>query len=168
MKPVFLNIDLEISTESEPKEIVRSIGEDAYVLHYGPRENEKWLTAIEVECCDNDDEYLKEIELDGPVTPELATMRAFSEVLGKLSPAAQREWDVAKKRIFDFGYEAEPEFYMVGIDLDPRVTQLIEKHRGNIRITVYRNEQDVEQKNGADPCLSSLRCRKEANLPSNR
>ena len=147
MKPKFINIDLEISTDSKPKHIISSMGQDVFVLYSGPRENHKCLTAIEIAFPRKSSPI--QIDKVGPSTPELLTIRCFTELLDKLSLAAQNEWNAAKQKVFDIGYDAEPEAKVIDIDIDPRIAPLIEKYGATMRVTVYRYED--REVNGVKP-----------------
>ena len=100
-----------------------------------------WLTAIELACPSRNDPV--RIEERGPVTPELAIIRCFSQLLDKLPPVAQREWSAAKEKVFDIGYDASPEAKVMDIDVDPRIAPLIQKHGATMRVTVYRYEDSA-------------------------
>jgi hypothetical protein len=113
MSPRFLNVDLDLITQTKPTQIIRDFGEDAVVLA-SDKTAEGYFTRFEMS-----------------VSPDTAeeVISEYQRLLGRLSPSAVTEWRNAKRREFNFGYDAPP-----------RLSPLRDYHQTRL-VAIYRGEQ---------------------------
>lgn len=129
MKPTFLNVDLEITTKAEPKNIIRDFAEHTFMLYSGLTKSEDHLTIFEIA---------------EPAKTEVETIKGFAKLIARMSSEARAEWESAAARVFDFGYEVEPTFKMVDVNIDLEATRLISACGATMRITIYRHDKNNE------------------------
>lgn len=117
----FLNVDLEIVTAREPVELLRELG-DRVILLYSGGNPEGYLTCLDLS--------------DFQETPHEIVER-FAKLLAKLTPTARKEWDNAKAKRFDIGFETEAASTPVQYTLDAGSMKKIVECGASLAITVY-------------------------------
>jgi len=127
MMPGFLNVDLEITARSKSRldSLAAEIGKRVMVLYSGPTTGKQYLLTMEI--------------LGLSKGPD-ATIHALCSLVEKLSPAARRTWDSAKKA-FDVGYELQHSERSSRFALRPDTLQRVAKLGADLAVTYYRGSE---------------------------
>lgn len=118
----FLNVDFELRTLKKPTAFVRALHRYEASLLRSAEIGDEWWTTFEMPGCSH------------------SHIRILSEVkklFASLTPRARAEWDGAKERILDFGYELTGADRIQEIDLHPRFLAFAVQVKASVRITVY-------------------------------
>jgi len=134
MESCFLNIDLELVTRVKPSRLLADLGDAVSVLNSRPWD-EGYLTTLEI--------------AEEAIDPE-STMEEFRRILGELTERGRREWSEARKKEFNFGFEAEEGPEWIGLSLGPKVISMIAETGASFGITVYRRGLRPEPPAGTD------------------
>ena len=92
MLPEFLNVDLELESNTSLDAIAQAFGDRVHVLHNGPHGDIPYLLALEVYAGDDED-------------PE-SIIEAFCDLIEELSPKGMAIWKKCTLRRFDIGIES--------------------------------------------------------------
>jgi len=125
MLPHFLNVDLDLVTQKKPKEIIRDFGKDAVVLT-SHKIAEGYLTRFEMS-----------------VSPDSAeeVMSEYLRLLGRFCPGAATEWRNAKKKEFNFGYDAPEDSPRCEITIKQDWLRFIVENDATLGVTIYPREK---------------------------
>jgi hypothetical protein len=132
----FLNVDLEITAPESLQPIVESLGTAAIILYHD----------------DHDDEYLLVLELnsdseDKAIETTIATLCSLIETLPE---PAQAHWQNATTRIFDIGYEADPDNQRLITEVSATALDRIAKLNATLRTTIYRDLEPTDDSSSAE------------------
>jgi hypothetical protein len=117
----FLNVDLDIYSNSNLQPLVSALGKKIYVLHVG-RHKRTYCAHLSV----------KRITKDAD-----STIRAFCNLIESL-PRAERElWNMAKVRDFNIGVQAETQPYSHEVALATKTVKAASEIGARIVFTVY-------------------------------
>lgn len=122
----YLNTDLEIKS-NQPFDLLRRFfhTKGMFELRYDVAKVKRistWTAWFEVER-----DYK---------TPE-KTIQSFIKILNGLGPAERKEWDKAKTKIFNIGYECGEEPWAFCNELSKDLLHEISKYGAGITITIY-------------------------------
>jgi hypothetical protein len=127
MLPEFLNVDLELESNTSLDAIAQAFGDKVHVLHNGPHGNIPYLLAIEVYAGDDND-------------PE-SIIEAFCDLIEDLSPKMMAIWKKCTLRRFDIGIEsgkgAPKRFGALCLSLSPSILKRMSALAAEVVITVY-------------------------------
>jgi hypothetical protein len=88
----FLNVDVELTS---PRQLRALVGEIEAGILQNRRTTNGWLLVFET------DSY------HGKSTPD-SVIAKLCKLIKKLSPAGKRDWEAARCRVFNIGFESEP------------------------------------------------------------
>ena len=126
-KLIFLNVDLDMMFDKEPKVLLRELKRRVIVLYSG--EHLKG--------------HLVALELNSLTRDAHKTMCRWIKLLGTLSPAAQREFRQASSRAFDLGYEVGGEEKSVQIELPKEHLAELAKLGASYAVTLYAADPEI-------------------------
>jgi hypothetical protein len=117
----FLNVDLEVSSESDLNWLVEEFGEDVSNLYCGPDQGH----------------FLAMFEGDPLVGDPDGLIRYLCNLVENLSDEQRRVWNQAFLKIFDIGYQvgSEPPAYQS--DIRPETLAAVVRIGASVRITIY-------------------------------
>ncbi len=127
MLPEFLNVDLELESNTSLDAIAQAFGDRVHVLHNGPHGDIPYLLALEVYAGDDND-------------PE-SIIEAFCDLIEDLSPKGRAIWKKCTLRRFDIGIESgtgiEKKFGALCLRLSPEILARMSAMKADVVITVY-------------------------------
>ncbi len=127
MLPEFLNVDLELESNTSLDPIAQAFGDCVHVLHNGPHGDIPYLLAVEVYAGDDND-------------PE-SIIEAFCDLIEGLSPKVMKTWKKCTLRRFDIGIESgtgiAKKFGALCLRLSPAILERISALKADVVITVY-------------------------------
>ena len=127
MLPEFLNVDLELESNTSLDTIAQAFGDRVHVLHNGPHGDIPYLLALEVYAGDDND-------------PE-SIIEAFCDLIEELTPKGLAIWKKCALRRFDIGIESgtglEKKFGALCLRLSPEILARISVLKADVVITVY-------------------------------
>jgi hypothetical protein len=124
--PFFLNVDLEIESNSPLRSLTREFGKRVSVMFSGRVEGRHCLF---VEIADTDR------SLDGII-------RAFCALIEGLSLESKRVWEAAHRKEFDIGYEARLSSQRANhFKVHPSTVRRMAKVGASLAVTFYREEK---------------------------
>jgi len=121
MKPYFLNVDLEIESDSKLDSLAAAMGRQVGVLHSGPGRKKRHLLTMEI---------------DGSRRSPDSTIKAFCSLIEKLPAASRRIWTAAHK-VFDAGFEHRKSQRYSGYKFRPETLRRIAKLGATLAVTFY-------------------------------
>lgn len=121
----FLNVDLEITSPETLQPIVDSFGTAITVL-YNDEHDDEYLLVLEL----NDASEEKELE---------TTIATLCHLIETLPESVKSHWQNATTRIFDIGYEADPDSERLVTDVSATMLDRIAKLNATLRTTIYRD-----------------------------
>ena len=119
----FLNVDLELKSESSLQPIVDSFGDNIYVLGCGSV-GSHYQAAFESPGIPNAD-------------PDLL-IRYFCDLIQDFHGVGKAAWETAFSRVFNIGHESGHEPKFIESELSPDTIAKISSIGASITITVYR------------------------------
>ncbi len=127
MLPEFLNVDLELESNTSLDPIAQAFGDRVHMLHNGPHGDIPYLLAVEVYAGDDND-------------PE-SIIEAFCDLIESLSPKVMAAWKKCTLRRFDIGIEsgtgAPKRFGALCLRLSPAILKRMSALSADVVITVY-------------------------------
>lgn len=120
-KTRFLNVDLDIYSNTNLKLLVAALGEGVFALYMG-REGRLWSAHLEL--------------AEQPKSAD-AAIRRFTELILALPPAKRRHWDAASTRDFNIGVQAGSRTRMWELKIAPRTIQSVSSLKARLVVTVY-------------------------------
>lgn len=96
----FLNVDVELTSPKPFKTLPQEL-EKSCVLLFNAKANREHLLAFETQESFSMRRFSPRSRIE-------RTLRALLQTIEKLSPPARREWNAAKSRLFDIGFDASP------------------------------------------------------------
>jgi hypothetical protein len=131
MLPEFLNVDLELESNTSLDVIAQAFGDKVHVLHNGPHGDIPYLLAVEVYAGDDND-------------PE-SIIEAFCDLIEALPPKARAAWKKSTLRRFDIGIESgvgiAKRFGALCLSLSPAILKRVSALSAEAVITVYPPRQ---------------------------
>lgn len=124
----FRNVDLDVYSKRSLDVLVEELGKSLLVLHHGKGDRKKRLQ-----------HFLALEGLKLTHTPESAA-NELCLAIERLSSKARKEWDRARRKEFNVGYELESGVQRVEVALDPKVVRRIVTLRGTVAFTCYRGD----------------------------
>jgi hypothetical protein len=123
MKPRFLNVDLEIESEADPRALAAEWGNAVIVLHFRtePKTGRHHLA----------------LELARHYQSADATIRAFGTLIDTLSPTSRTLWNGANKEV-DIGYELRTSESAIRFTLQPTTIKRVADLEACLTVTCYR------------------------------
>jgi hypothetical protein len=125
----FLNVDLELTSPHNLQPIVESLGNAVEILYHDDHDGE-YLLVLEL----NSDPENKEVE---------STIATLCHLIETLPETAKSHWQNATTRIFDIGYEAEPDSQRLITDVSATTLDRIAKLNATLRTTIYRDLEPI-------------------------
>ena len=127
MLPEFLNVDLELESNTSLDGIAQAFGDRVHMLHNGPHGDIPHLLALEIYAGDDND-------------PE-SIIEAFCDLIEELTPKGRAIWKKCTLRRFDIGIESgtgiEKKFGALCLRLSPEILERIAALEADVVITVY-------------------------------
>lgn len=127
MLPEFLNVDLELESNTSLDALAQEFGDKVHVLHNGPIQDIPYLLAVEI--------------YEGDDADPNSIVDAFCDLIEDLSPKAKALWKKATLRCFDIGIESgtaeNKKFSALCLSLSPSTLKRITALSAEIVITVY-------------------------------
>ena len=128
MRPYFLNVDLEIEAASSLDSLAAEMGKRVVVLHSGPiTKPRRHLLVLE-----------SARQHRGPD----AAIHALCSAVERLSPAARRIWNAARKE-FDVGYDLRPSERSSRFTLRSDTLERVMKLGASLAVSHYRGEDET-------------------------
>lgn len=122
MKPDLVNIDLDLTSRSDPRAFVEAMAKKVLVLRSGKHRGAYSVT----------------LELDETPGPSAEKMlRSFCRILEKLPAAAAKAWHAARTGVFNIGLASGDESPPCALDITPATLSRILRHNAGITITLY-------------------------------
>jgi hypothetical protein len=118
----FLNVDLEIESSADLSVLVRDLGDSVMVLHHGPGKRAKNFLCLESSRSQRNAD---------------AAIRALATALSRLSEPGRHAWNMAEHKVFDIGYEVEPNHPPTTVQLRQETLAQIVKLGATLAITWY-------------------------------
>ena len=118
----FLNVDLEIESEGEPKAVISNLGEDVMVLYNGTSKN-KHLATFELPICSAGD-------------PD-SIINSFCALVENFDSAGLAEWKSCYRRQFSIGYESGNQSTSLSSELKEATIKRVSDLCGSIEIMIY-------------------------------
>jgi hypothetical protein len=117
----FINVDLEVSSQTDLRWLVEDFGEDVVNLYSGPSRGH----------------FLATFETGGIGGDPNTIIGHFCHLVESMRPRLRRAWDAAFLKVFDVGYEsgAAPKSYQS--ELRPETVVAVARVGASLRITVY-------------------------------
>jgi len=131
-EPLFLNVDLEIESQSKLDALATEMGKRVIVLHCGPASKAR--------------RYLLVLESSRSYKSPDTAIHALCGVVEGLSPAARRIWTAGRKQ-FDVGYELRPSEHSSRFTLRPDTLARIASLGACLTVTYYRGDTDDDMNN---------------------
>ena len=128
MKPYFLNVDLEIESDSKLDSLASAMGKQVSVLHSGPGRKKRHLLTVEIH---------------GSWRSPDSTIKAFCSLIEKLPPTSRRIWTSSHK-VFDAGFEHRKSQRYSGYEFHPETLRRISKLGATLAVTFYQYDSDRE------------------------
>jgi hypothetical protein len=132
MQPLFLNVDLEIESQSKLDLLAAEMGKRVVVLHCGPASKAR--------------RYLLVLESSRSYKSPDTTIHALCGVVESLSPEGRRLWTAARKQ-FDVGYELRSSERSSHFTLRPDTLERIASLGACLTVTYYRGDTDIDMDN---------------------
>jgi hypothetical protein len=127
MLPEFLNVDLELESNTSLDALAQEFGDRVHVLHNGAHGDTAHLLALEIYAGDDND-------------PE-SIIEAFCDLIEELSPKGKAVWKKCSLRRFDIGIESgtgiAKRFGALCLSLSPAILKRISTLAAEAVITVY-------------------------------
>jgi hypothetical protein len=121
----FLNVDLEIKSESSLQAIVDSFGDDVDVLG----------------CSPVGPHYQAAFESPGMPTGDPDSLVCyFCDLISKLHGTGRTAWETAYSRVFNIGFESGHEPKYIESELSPDTIAKISSVGASITITIYKGD----------------------------
>jgi hypothetical protein len=129
MKPLFLNVDLDIVSRKNLDPLIVAMGSRVVVLHH--------------ERVPGSRNYFLRVERNRATkgTPESVT-RELCNIIDALSPTARRVWQSARKE-FNIGYELRVGERYSGFSLRPETLARVAQLGANLGVTYYRGIEEL-------------------------
>lgn len=127
MKPYFLNVDLEIEAASSLDSLAAEMGKRVVVLHSDPA----WKPR----------RHLLVLESSRQHRGPDAAIHALCSAAEKLSPAARRIWNAARKE-FDVGYDLRPSERSSRFTLRNDTLERVARLGASLAVSYYHGEND--------------------------
>jgi hypothetical protein len=132
----FLNVDLDVYSESDLQPLVNALGRRVNALYVG-RERRK---------------YSAHLELSGFQTPSAdCIIRTFCTLIRALPKAERERWNRAKAREFSVGVQAGPRPFASDFRIEAQTVKAVAELGGVIVLTVYGLEESKAGKLSKEP-----------------
>ena len=118
---MYLNVDLEIRSQSDLTPLAQALRRWLFVLHAG-RVHGMFLASFEV---------------SGLSHPPDVAIRRLAAALGRLPPSLQRLWRQARDRVFDIGVARAPGAAPFSLALRPGTMRIITMLNARLALTFY-------------------------------
>jgi hypothetical protein len=144
----YINVDLDIVSSVPLDDLVRAMGEDAFVLYVG-RARRKYEAHLELASSHR-----------GMSADE--TIAGLTRLIQVLPPSQRKVWDSAKVREFNIGIEAGLAPHGFELRLDRRTLDAVSDVRATLVVTVYALDLQEAKARGrrqgkdAEPATSPL------------
>ncbi len=128
-QPDFLNVDLEIISESSDLlKLAADMEEKAVVLYAGNG--------------NGDDDYLVRMESNEDTSDQEVVIHNLCDLGEGFSKEQKAVWDGAKSRLFDVGYDQNPEQFGTHFRINKDSLRRIAALNADLGISVYRTDDD--------------------------
>ncbi len=120
--PQFLNVDLEVLSQSDLSEFAKSFGSKKVSVLYCDRQAEEFLAALELVTMRRSPEQL---------------LARFCDLLEAMPPKVARLWREASRRTFDIGIESGISQQALALKISPATLARITALGATVAVTVY-------------------------------